>query len=178
MNRSIFLLQVVGMYGGFQAEGIKTVLPSEAHVKFAMRLVPGQSPDTAWTLLEKHVKKVAKELTPGVTVTLTRMKKGEKAYVANRNSTSTTLLGEVLDEVYGKPHNVYRTGGGVPVTGLIYRVLGLESVSLGFGLNDEFVHAPDERYRTSNLLLAQRSYMRMILKLAKSLPDQTPNAEL
>ena len=102
MNRSIFLLQVVGMYGGFQAEGIKTVLPSEAHVKFAMRLVPGQSPDTAWTLLEKHVKKVAKELTPGVTVTLTRMKKGEKAYVANRNSTSTTLLGEVLDELIAR----------------------------------------------------------------------------
>ena len=166
------------MYGGFQAEGIKTVLPSEATVKFSMRLVHGQDPDTAWTLLDKHVKKVAKELTPGVTVTLTRDGKGSKGYNADRDSIGTTLAGEVLDEVYGKPHNVFRMGGGVPVTGLMYRVLGLHSVSLAFGLNDEFIHAPDERYRTEQLLLAQRSYMRMILKLAKSLPDQTPNAEL
>ena len=167
------------MYGGFQAEGIKTVLPSEAHVKLSLRQVIGQDPDTSWALLEKHVKKVAKELTPGVTVTLTREGKGSnKPYVANRNSIGTILAGEVLDEVYGKPHNVYRMGGSVPVTGLLYRLMGLESVTLAFGLNDEFVHAPDERYRTEQLRLAQRSYMRMILKLAKSLPDQTPNAEL
>ena len=88
--------------------GVKTVLPSECTVKISCRLVAGQDPDIAWSLLEKHVTKAAQVLTPGAHVTLTRMGKGSKAYTANRHSIGTKLAGDVLDEVYGTPHNVYR----------------------------------------------------------------------
>ena len=153
------------------------MLPSRAQAKFSMRLVNGQDPDTAWGLLDAHVAGVKDRLAPGMTVELTRMGKGGRAYIADRESVGSRLAAETLDEVYGVPSTVYRMGGSVPITGHLNDVLGLESVTLAFGLNDGHIHAPDERHRLSCLRKGQRAYIRMILKLAAALPGGGGDAE-
>lgn len=170
-------LEVVGLKGGFQGEGIKTVLPSKALAKLSCRLVPGQDPETVWNSIEAHVSSVAPLYAPGLDVKLTPFRGGKKAYVANRNSVYMKLAGDVLDAVYETKHYVYGEGGSVPVTTMIYEALNVETVSLAFGLLDERNHAPDERFRMSELLKGQRSYIRMIMKLAVHL-SKVENSEL
>ena len=166
-------LEIVGIRAGFLGEGVKTVLPSTAHAKLSLRLVKGQDPDRAWRMLDDYITQLAPKQAFGCTVKLTKMGEGNKAYTADRNSVGTKVVGEVLDEVYGAKHIVYRMGGSVPVTGFLYETLGVETVTLAFGLDDEQIHAPNERYRLSNLDKGQKSYVRAILKLASALssPD-------
>ena len=170
-------LEVIGINGGFTDEGIKTVLPSKVQAKFSMRLVNGQDPDTAWELLQAHVNKLSPSLAPGMRVELARMGKGSRAYIADRGSIGSKLAMETLDEVYGVPSTVYRMGGSVPITGHLNDVLGLESVTLAFGLNDGHIHAPDERHRLSCLRKGQRAYIRMILKLAAALDGVSADSD-
>ena len=164
-------LEVVGIYGGFQDEGIKTVLPSQAHAKIAFRLVGKQDPEKVWDMLNRHVSKYSPTLAPGTKVSVTKLNSGAKPYSTRRDSVGNQIAGSVLDELYGKKHGVFRMGGSIPATAYFHEVLGLETTLLSFGGEKDYIHAPDERWQVKNLSLGQRAYIRMIMKLAKTFGD-------
>ena len=104
-------LELTGIYGGFSGEGIKTVLPSEAHAKIAFRLVAGQDPDAVFSSLEKHIANASASLADGLHVSVQRLNPGAKAYEASRDSVGFQLVKDELTNLYGKPPLLKRTGG-------------------------------------------------------------------
>ena len=160
-------IEVVGIYGGFREEGIKTVLPSLAHAKISFRMAKGQDPETLWSLFEEHIAKVSPVLAPGCTVTLQRFDKGAPAYIADRESPGFTIAGEVFDEVYQKPHTYSREGGSINAVALFKEVIGLDTVAVSFQANDDGMHGPNERFRLADMAKSQAAYVRLFLKLAR-----------
>jgi acetylornithine deacetylase/succinyl-diaminopimelate desuccinylase-like protein len=156
-------LEVNGMWGGFQGEGVKTVLPNEAHAKISCRLVANQKPARIIELLTAHVKKHA---LPGVQTTVTPGKATADAYLMPEDHPWNKIAGAVLHELYGKPPIFIRLGGSVPVCPLILRELGAYTVSFGFGLEDENLHAPDEFWRISSFTRGQTAYCMLLERLA------------
>ena len=164
-------VEIVGMWGGFRDEGIKTVLPSEAHAKVSFRLAEGQVPDAIFDSLVEHVNAVAPTLAHGTTVSVQRLSEGGPAYTADRNSVGMKVLAEVFEEIYGQPVTTWRNGGSINAVAAFKTVLDLDTVGMGFGGQGEFIHAPDERWRMSSLALGQKAYVRMLLKLARAYSD-------
>lgn len=143
-------LEINGIYGGFEGEGVKTVLPKEAHAKITCRLVANQDPDRIYRAIETHVKRVAAEQTPGVRVEVTRLPGHAYPYLMPADHPANTLVGEVLTEMYGNPPYFVRMGGSVPVLMAFLRQLGVYTVTLAFALEDERHHAPDEFLRLAS----------------------------
>jgi acetylornithine deacetylase/succinyl-diaminopimelate desuccinylase-like protein len=139
-------LEVNGIYGGFQGEGIKTVLPSEAHAKITCRLVPDQDPDVIVELLQKHIK----EHTPlGVTVNVSLFDKG-KPFVTPFDHPAIQAAGRAYEMVYKVPTAFTRSGGSIPIVAAFDQILGKPVVLMGFGLPDENFHAPNEHFHLEN----------------------------
>lgn len=155
-------LEVVGMWGGFQGEGIKTVLPREAHAKISCRLVPHQDPYRILDLIERHVQA---HTPPGVKVTFRRLPSVAYPYVADAEHPAQQAAREVLVDMYGREPYHVRAGGSVPVTEMFLRHLGAYSVSFGFGLNDERFHAPDEFFRVASFERGPVAYCQLLEKL-------------
>ena len=161
-------LDILGIYGGYREEGIKTVLPSEAHAKLSFRLVRGQDPDRVVGMLDDHMNKVKPVLAPGIKVTLTPFEGRAPAYSTDRESKGYALAREVLTELYdGKDPIVYRMGGSVPATGIFLEHVGLNSVGMAFGGSDSFAHAPNERFRVSGFQTQMKGYLRWVMKLSE-----------
>lgn len=139
-------LELNGIYGGFQGEGIKTVLPSEAHAKVTCRLVPDQSPDEIVELLQKHIKK---QTPPGVEVTVSLFDKGAP-YVTPFDHPAIQAAGRAYEKVYQVPTAFIRGGGSIPIVAEFDSILNLPVVLLGFGLPDENFHAPNEHFHLEN----------------------------
>ncbi len=158
-------LEINGIWGGFQGEGIKTVLPNEAHAKITCRLVPNQKPAEILDLLQAHVKANAPK---GVEVSIKILGTRGKPYLISADHPGNRAVGEVLQEVYGvEPYQV-RSGGSIPITGLFDDVLGVPTVSFGFGLNDENIHAPDEFYRLESFRKGQSAYCKLLYRLGET----------
>lgn len=139
-------LECNGIWGGFTGEGAKTVLPSEAHAKISMRLVPDQKSAKVAKLFEKHVKKIA-PLTVKVTV---RNLHGGEAAITPIDSPGVQAAVVALEKGFGKKPLYQREGGSIPIVVQFKRLLGLDTVLLGFGLPDENAHAPDEHINLDN----------------------------
>ncbi len=154
-------LEVNGIYGGFQGEGTKTVLPSEAHAKITCRLVPDQDPDRIIQCLERHI---ATHRPPGVTVKTRNLSIGAKPYLIPPDHPGNEAAAAVLEELYGVAPYYTRMGGTVPITSLFLEHLKAYSVSFAFGLPDERMHSPNEFFRLKSLRRGQRAYA-LILKL-------------
>jgi acetylornithine deacetylase/succinyl-diaminopimelate desuccinylase-like protein len=157
-------LEVNGIWGGFQGEGSKTVLPSEAHAKITCRLVPDQRPERILRLIASHVERHA---SPGVKATVHLSDHGSRAYVVPANHPGNQAVSAVLKELYGKEPFRTRMGGTVPVCDMFLRRLNSYSVFLAFSLDDEMVHAPNEFFRISSFRRAQRAYCMLMGMLAK-----------
>ncbi|HVA93248.1 MAG TPA: dipeptidase, partial [Chloroflexota bacterium] len=114
-------LEVNGIWGGFQGDGNKTVLPNEAHAKITCRLVPNQDPPAIAALLTAHVERYAP---PGVKVTVSRLPGQAKPYAIPADHWGNQAAAEVLTEVYGKEPVYVRTGGSIPVCELFQEYLG------------------------------------------------------
>lgn len=142
-------LEINGIWGGFQGEGVKTVLPNEAHAKITCRLVTNQDPDQIYRVIEAHLKKAA-EQTPGVRVVVTQLPGHAYPYLMPADHPANRLVGEVLSEMYGNPPHYIRMGGSVPVLMAFLRQLGVYTVTLAFALEDERHHAPDEFLRLAS----------------------------
>jgi acetylornithine deacetylase/succinyl-diaminopimelate desuccinylase-like protein len=142
-------LDVNGIWGGYTGEGAKTVLPSKATAKISMRLVPDQNNDNTMALFTKHVLSIAPL---SVKVKVTALHGGEPA-VTSTTSVAYKAASDAFVEVWGKTPIPTRDGGSIPIVSLFKKELGLDSVLMGFGLNSDAIHSPNEHYGVKNFLL-------------------------
>jgi acetylornithine deacetylase/succinyl-diaminopimelate desuccinylase-like protein len=139
-------LEVNGLYSGFIGEGSKTVLPSTAMAKISMRLVPDQNPDEVYEQLRQYL-----EINAPKTVNW------EVIQIASGYPSLTDLklpavnaLSQAMQAAWGKPAVYKREGGSVPVVAQMKQILGIESILAGFGLPDDNLHAPNEKFNLPN----------------------------
>ncbi|HCM77005.1 MAG TPA: dipeptidase [Cytophagales bacterium] len=142
-------LDVNGIWGGYTGEGAKTVLPSKANAKISMRLVPDQSSKEITELFTQHIKAIAP---PYVKVKVTAHHGGEPA-VTPTDSPAYLAASNAFVEVWGKTPIPSRDGGSIPIVALFKKELGLNTVLMGFGLDSDAIHSPNEHYGIKNFLL-------------------------
>jgi acetylornithine deacetylase/succinyl-diaminopimelate desuccinylase-like protein len=157
-------LEINGIWGGFQGEGIKTVLPAEAHAKLTCRLVANQEPATIVELLTRHVEK---HTPPGVQVTVRALPGTARPYLIPADHWGNQAATDVLREIYGKEPYHLRSGGSIPVCELFLSHLGAYTVSFAWGLMDEQIHAPNEFFRLSSFRRGPRAYCQLLHRLAE-----------
>jgi acetylornithine deacetylase/succinyl-diaminopimelate desuccinylase-like protein len=165
-------LEINGVGGGFQGSGIKTVLPNAAHAKITCRLVPNQNPIAIAQHVVAHVRKHAP---PGVTVHAEPMAFCAYPYMMPDDHPGNIAARDVLMELYGRAPYVVRTGGSVPIVMIFLHNLGVHTVTFGFGLPDEQIHAPNEFFRLASFERGQIGYVRLLHRLA-DLPTGTGSA--
>lgn len=157
-------LEINGIWGGFQGEGVKTVLPNEAHAKITCRLVANQDPATIVTLITKHVQKY----TPaGVRAVVRPLLGTAKPYLIPGDHWGNRVAETVLKQVYGKDPYYLRLGGSIPVCETFLSTLGAYTVNFAFGLMDEQFHAPNEFFRLSSFRRGPVAYGKLLYELGK-----------
>jgi len=139
-------LDVNGIWGGYIEEGAKTVIPSKAYAKISMRLVPNQKSNDITVLFENHFKSIAPK---GVTVKV-RPHHGGEAYVSPTNEKGYLAASKAMKDTFGKTPIPIRTGGSIPIVALFEKELGLKSILMGFGLDSDAIHSPNEHYGLFN----------------------------
>ena len=139
-------LECNGIWGGYTGEGAKTVLPSKAFAKISMRLVPDQSSAKIAKLFEKHMKAIAPKT---ISVKVRYLNGGEPA-ITPVDSPGVKAAVAALEKGFGKKPLYQREGGSIPIVVDFKRLLGIDSVLLGFGLPDENAHAPNEFINLDN----------------------------
>jgi len=139
-------LEVNGMWGGYIGEGAKTVLPSKAFAKISMRLVPNQKSDKITELFKNHFEKIAP---PGVTVKV-RPHHGGEAAVTPSDTPEYKAAAQAMLTTYGKEPIPVRGGGSIPIVALFEKVLNVKTVLMGFGLDSDDIHSPNEHYGLFN----------------------------
>jgi acetylornithine deacetylase/succinyl-diaminopimelate desuccinylase-like protein len=157
-------LEVNGIWGGFQGEGIKTVLPNEAHAKITCRLVANQDPATIIDLISRHVERYTP---PGVQVTVSPLPGAAKPYLIPVDHWGNRAAETVHMEMYGKAPYFMRIGGSLPICELFLSLLGAYTVNFAFALLDEQQHAPDEFFRLSSFRHGQRAYGKLLYRLGQ-----------
>jgi acetylornithine deacetylase/succinyl-diaminopimelate desuccinylase-like protein len=155
-------LDVNGIWGGFQGEGIKTVIPSEAHAKITCRLVPDQKPDKIVELIAAHVEK---HLPAGTAAAVKKLAGTADPYVIPFDHPGNQTARATLKELYGKEPYVTRMGGTIPVSGIFLKYLNAHMVNFAFGLKDENIHAPDEFFRISSFKRSLAAYCMILERL-------------
>jgi acetylornithine deacetylase/succinyl-diaminopimelate desuccinylase-like protein len=139
-------LDVNGIWGGYMGEGAKTVIASKAFAKISMRLVPNQDPTKITNLFKAHFESIAPQ---GVTVIVTPHHGGEPS-VTEINSTEYLAASLALEESFGKKPIPVRSGGSIPIVSMFEKILGLKTILLGFGLDSDAIHSPNEHYGLFN----------------------------
>jgi acetylornithine deacetylase/succinyl-diaminopimelate desuccinylase-like protein len=157
-------LELNGIWGGFQGEGLKTVLPNKAHAKITCRLVADQDPEHINSLIKAHIRE---NTPPGVRVDITPVDSKANPYLMPADLPGSLAAIEILTELYGKKPILIREGGSVPILSLLLEHLGRYATCFGFGMNDEKFHAPDEFFRLKSFELGQRAYCKILHKLGE-----------
>ncbi|MDQ7840251.1 MAG: dipeptidase [bacterium] len=139
-------LDVHGIAGGFTGAGMKTVIPSCATAKVSMRLVPDQSPERIFKQLERFVRRQAP---PGVRVEVRHLA-STPPVVVSPDAPPVRAAARSLEAVFGVPPVYVRSGGSIPVVSAFDRVLKVSTVLMGFGLPDDNLHAPNEKFALVN----------------------------
>jgi len=142
-------LDVNGIWGGYTGEGAKTVLPSKAYAKISMRLVPNQDNKAITELFTKHFISIAPK---SVKVKVTALHGGQAA-VTPTDSKAFKAASAAFEEVWGKKPIPTRDGGSIPIVALFKKELGLDTVLMGFGLDSDAIHSPNEHYGIKNFVL-------------------------
>ncbi len=135
-------LDVNGLWGGYQGEGAKTVLPSEAGAKISMRLVPDQDPKKVAELFKDYVQSLIPET---MKVNITGHHGGRPA-ITDLNFYGLKAAAKAFEEVYEKEPLFAREGGSIPIVADFKNVLGAETILMGFGLNSDAIHSPNEKF--------------------------------
>jgi acetylornithine deacetylase/succinyl-diaminopimelate desuccinylase-like protein len=139
-------LDVNGIIGGYTGEGAKTVLPSTAHAKISMRLVPDQKVSDTFELFREYIV----QITPPTVHTKCTFVHGGSPALINRDIPAMHAATEAYEVVFGNEPVFIREGGSIPVVNLFKRHLGIESILMGFGLPDDRIHSPNERFYLPN----------------------------
>ncbi|MFQ3576144.1 MAG: dipeptidase [Cytophagales bacterium] len=140
-------LDVNGIWGGYTGEGAKTVLPSKAFAKISMRLVPDQSPDEITELFTNHFEKIAPK---GVKVKVTPHHGGYPA-VTSISSEWYKKAELAYEKVWGKKPIPTRDGGSIPIVAMFQKELGIDTLLMGFGLDSDCIHSPNEHFSLEHL---------------------------
>lgn len=140
-------LDVNGIWGGFIGEGAKTVLPSVAHAKISMRLVPNQDCNKISKLFEEHFMSIAPA---GVKVKVTPHH-GGNGFLIPISSSAYKAAAKAMEEVYGIEPVPSRGGGSIPILADMQQILGADPLLMGFGLERDTIHSPNESYLLSQL---------------------------
>ncbi|HVU47308.1 MAG TPA: dipeptidase [Terracidiphilus sp.] len=156
-------LDVHGIPGGFTGAGAKTVIPARALAKVSMRLVPGMTPAKSFKLYKNYVEKMAPD---GVEVEVRLIHQGDPCLVPVDNPYIQAAT-RALHEVWNRDTVFIRSGGSIPIVGDFARHLGLPSVMMGFGLPDDNLHAPNEKFNLKNFELGIVSLIRFLEEAGK-----------
>lgn len=157
-------LEINGIWGGFQGEGVKTVIPSIAHAKISCRLVPDQEPEE---VLQQVIEHIEGHGPPGVTVSVQPPESGAYPYLIPRDHPGNLATRSVHKAVYGKEPYYIRGGGSIPFCSLMERILRAYTVIFSFGLDDENAHAPDEFFRLDSFKRGQKAYCLLLEELGR-----------
>ncbi|HEV3222639.1 MAG TPA: dipeptidase [Puia sp.] len=139
-------LEINGIWGGYQGEGSKTVLPSKASAKISARLVPNQTSGKIAKLLLDYFKNIAP---PGVFVNCFELHGGEP-YMTPMDSLAYIAAEKAIESSFGKKPVPQRGGGSIPICSLLEKELGIKIVFMGFGLDSDNLHSPNEKYNIAN----------------------------
>lgn len=139
-------LDVNGIWGGYTGEGAKTVIASKAYAKISMRLVPDQMPDEITVLFQKHFESIAPA---GITVKVHPHHGGEPV-VTPIDSIAYQAASNAYETTFGKQPIPVRSGGSIPIIALFEQVLGLKTIMMGFGLDSDAIHSPNEHFGLFN----------------------------
>lgn len=156
-------LDVNGIWGGYTGEGAKTVLPSKASAKISMRLVPNQDSAEITALFTKHFQSIAPK---SVKVKVTAHHGGQPA-VTSTTSKAYKAAEKAFEQVWGKTPIPTRDGGSIPIVSLFKKELGLETVLMGFGLDSDAIHSPNEHYGIKNFTLGIETIVAFYQHFAK-----------
>lgn len=156
--------EVHGIRGGFIGEGAKTVIPAEATAKVSLRLVPGQTPDRVIELLKARVGELAPE---GITLEVKHLHGGD-AVLLPLDSAALKAAAAALEGEYNRPPVFVREGGSIPIVALFNSVLKTPVVMLGFGLPDDNLHAPNEKFYLPNFYAAIRTVADFLKRVSQS----------
>ncbi len=157
-------LDVNGIWGGYTGEGAKTVLPSKAHAKISMRLVPHQDHREITDLFTRYFVSLAPK---SVQVKVTPLHGGEPV-VTPTNSKAFRAASAAFEEIWGKIPIPTRDGGSIPIVALFKKELGLDSLLMGFGLDSDAIHSPDEHYGLTNFFLGIETIVAFYRHYARS----------
>ena len=139
-------LEVNGIWGGYTGEGAKTVLPSKAFAKISCRLVPNQTSEKMTKLLIDHLEKIA----PAYVTVKASEHHGGDPYLTPVDSQEYQAASKAIEATFGKAPIPVRGGGSIPITALFESELGLKTVFLGFGLDSDNLHSPNEKFDLAN----------------------------
>lgn len=160
-------LDANGIWGGFEGEGMKTVVPKEAHAKITCRLVADQDPDEVIETLRAHVER---NTPPGVTVEVQAASGRAKPYYIAPDHWGNRAAGAVLTELYGRQPYLTRLGGSIPACAIFLSGLRAYTVIFGFALKDENLHAPNEFFRLSSFERGERAWPLLLERLGEHNP--------
>ncbi|MGE0223145.1 MAG: dipeptidase [Acetobacteraceae bacterium] len=151
-----------GIWGGYTGAGSKTVIASDASAKVSFRLVPNQDPDEVFEQFRRFVND---RLPPGATVDFARFSSSPGVEV-NADSPWVRAAQTALAEEYGKPAMLIGSGGSIPVVTSLRTVLGIDTLLMGFGLDDDQIHSPNEKFEQVCFHHGIRSHVRLLAKFA------------
>ncbi len=140
-------LDVNGIWGGYTGEGAKTILPSKAAAKISMRLVPYQQAEKIAELAINHIRSIA----PAGVKIKTEYLHGGEAYVSPLDTPEYLAAERAYEDVFGKRPIPVRSGGSIPIISTFEKILGVKSILMGFGLESDAIHSPNENYPLENL---------------------------
>ncbi|MEA1875685.1 MAG: dipeptidase [Bacteroidota bacterium] len=139
---------VCGIWGGYTGEGAKTVLPSKAYAKISARLVPNQDHNKIAALIQAHLESIA----PANVKVKVENLHGGPAYVSPTTITAYKAADKAYTEAFGKQPVPVRSGGSIPIISTFEKVLGIKSILMGFGLESDAIHSPNENFPVWNFM--------------------------